>query len=247
MKSTSETGHAKNAGNFKQLIAFCEQYGVAYNPSHIDITMDNLRAAQANTLTALDEVDKARKVYDAATIARRDVFANLKSFSSQVANILAASGVSKLVVADARGILRKLNGRRSGSIKAPATTGTATTEAAEDKHISVSQLSIDNQIAHFSSLINLVAQHPGYNPNEPDFAITGLQAKLDKLNAANDTVIKAIATISAARQQRNLVMYHPISGLAHLAAGVKLYVKGIFGASSAQYKNVAGLKFNTAY
>ena len=52
-------------------------------------------------------------------------------------------------------------------------------------------------------------------------------------------------SVDNARIARNEVLYKPAVGLVDRAAAVKLYVKSLFGATSAQYKLVSGLKFMT--
>ena len=245
MASTSETGHAKNVANFQQLISFCDGYGKNYNPSRKELTLTNLQNVLGQAKAALTDVKNTKAAFDIATNSRRDTFADLTKFATRVTNTLAASGASALAVADARGIIRKMIGKRAGETKAAPAPGQDAPQAAEDKQISVAQLSFDNQIDHFSSLVTAVAQQPGYNPNEADLTVSGLQAKLDALNAANEVVIKTITGISNARLNRNVVLYHPLMGLAQLAAGVKLYVKGVFGAPSPQYKQLTGIIFHT--
>lgn len=246
MSSTNETGHAKNVAGFQQLISFCAGYGAAYNPSRKELMISDLENVLTNAQAALAQVKNAKTAFDNATNSRRDAFADLKPFATRVVNTLAASGASKLAVADARGLVRKMIGKRAGHIKAAAAPDAAASQAAQDKHISVSQLSYDSLIDHFSGMVTAMAQQPNYNPNEKELTVAGLQAKLDALHAANNAVINAIAGLSNARQHRNTVLYHPLLGMVQLAAGVKLYVKGVFGASAPQYRQLSGINFNNA-
>lgn len=53
MKSTSETGHAKNVANFQQLIEFVTAYGSTYNPSKKSLQLPQLitlKTGSENTL-----------------------------------------------------------------------------------------------------------------------------------------------------------------------------------------------------
>ena len=53
MASTSETGHAKNAANFEDLISFCTGYGAAYKPTKPSITMAALNTKRTEAVNAL--------------------------------------------------------------------------------------------------------------------------------------------------------------------------------------------------
>lgn len=246
MISKSETGHAKNVANFAQLISFCEGYGAAYNPSRQELTLDSLRAALTQAQVVLTDLNNAKTTFDNATNQRRETFINLPKFSVQVVNALAAAGVSSMSIADAKGLLRKLQGRRAAAAKAPTEPAPAVTPATEEKQISVSQLSFDSLIEHFSKLVTVAAQQKQYNPNEKEFTIAGLQQKLDDLNNANAGVIKSYTNLSNARLSRNNFLYNPVTGVTQIAAGIKLYIKSVFGAASPQYKQVSSISFTTA-
>lgn len=107
MISKSETGHAKNVANFAQLIAFCEGYGVSYNPSRKEFALASLQNTLTQAQTVLTDLHNAKTSFDNATNQRREAFANLPKFSVQVVNALAATGVSSLALNDAKGVLER--------------------------------------------------------------------------------------------------------------------------------------------
>ena len=74
MASTSETGHAKNAANFEDLISFCTGYGVTYNPSKVAIKLPGLTTLSTNANAALQAVKVAKTAYDNTTNAREVAF-----------------------------------------------------------------------------------------------------------------------------------------------------------------------------
>lgn len=246
MRSTSEAGHAKNVANFAQLVSFCEGYGTAYNPSRSELNVASLQAALTQAQAVLNDLNNAKASFDVATNLRREAFSTLPKFAGQVVNALAAAGVSTMTIADARGLLRKLQGKRAVTPKPAAEPTPPVTPTTEDKQISVSQLSFNSLIEHFSKLVTIAAQQKLYNPNKKEFTIAGLQQKLDDLNNANAAVVKSYTNLSNARLTRNNFLYNPVTGLNQAAAGVKLYVKSIFGATSPQYKQLSGISFTSA-
>lgn len=243
MTSTSETGHSKNVAHFQQLIAFCKSYGPAYNPSRNQLTITSLEAALAQAQAALASVTATKTTFDNATNNRKEGFTDLKKFATQVVSALKASGASSLAVADAKTSARKMQGRRAKAITPPATPAANLTEAKEDKHISVSQLSFDSQVEHFSKLVQTVSQQPNYNPNEKPLTIGTLQNQLQQLASLNNDVINTYTDWNKARLNRTAVFYTPLTGLVQVAADVKDYVKSIFGASSNEFKQAAALSF----
>ena len=180
------------------------------------------------------------------TIDLRDIaFEPLKSLSTQVVNSLKSSGASKQVIDDARSVNRKIQGRRANNKKAtkPAATTNTPTLAAENKQISVSQQSMDNQIAHFTKLIAIVSAEPAYAPNEVNLKVAALNTFLAGLKTANTAVINATEPYSNARIARNTTLYTPVTGMVDIALAVKSYIASIYTASSPQFKHVNKIHF----
>jgi len=112
-----------------------------------------------------------------------------------------------------------------------------------NKVISVSQQSYDNLVDHFNSLIELVASHTEYNPNEPALTISGLQNHLSQLKTANNNTVEANVAWSNGRINRDTVLYAEHTGLIDTALNVKSYIKSVFGTTSPQYAEVKGIEF----
>lgn len=74
MASTSETGHAKNAANFDDLISFVTGYGTAYNPSKATIKLTALQTLSTSAKTAINAVNAALPAYSNAVAAREAAF-----------------------------------------------------------------------------------------------------------------------------------------------------------------------------
>jgi hypothetical protein len=250
MANFTEVGHSKNVANFEDLISFCLAYGANYNPANASITISGLQAKHAAALADLQAVKSAKTGFDNATNAREILFKDFKKFATRVLSALAAVSPSKQTLDDAKSINKKIQGRRATSKNKglpPASSGTTgTPDAPEDNTISVSQQSYDSLIDHFAKLIQTVSQEPLYNPNEADLSVAGLNAYLANMQAANTAVINATTVLSNARIARDKTLYHKTTGLVKTATDAKLYVKSIFGTTSAQFKQVSKLKFSYA-
>lgn len=245
MLSTSEKGHAKNVANFENLISFCTGYGAVYNPGKASLTVANLKTLHTSAKTSLQQTKTTKTAFDNKTNARQLAFKNLKPLATKAINALSASGATRLAVADARTINRKIQGTRANSTPKATTSPAGSNEATPtDKTISASQLSYDNLIDHFARLIEALTQDATYKPNEAELKPAALQTKLNSLKTTNTDLINAFTGWSNARINRNNILYNPLTGLVQTAVEVKQYVKSVFGAASPQYKQVSSIEFS---
>ncbi|MBP6432451.1 MAG: hypothetical protein KA319_11860 [Ferruginibacter sp.] len=242
MPSTSETGHAKNVAHFQNLISFCTSYGSAYNPSKDALKITNLQTQFTNAQNALQAVKTTQTAFNNATNSRMQAFKPLKSLGTKVINSLDATDAIPATVKDAKTINKKLQGQRA-TPKADAPVGD--NAAPVDKTISTSQQSYDQQVEHFSKLIELLLTDSNYTPNEAELALDGLQTKLAQLKEANTAVVDTYTNFSNSLITRNSALYNPLTGLVNTALDIKKYIKSVYGALSPQYKQVSGLEFRT--
>lgn len=253
MHSNQETGHAKNVSNFGTLISFGTGYDSKYAPSNPALNLKVLNIQFIDGKESLSNVSDSLVVLNNAVGARMVAFRPLKKLSTRIVNALSSSGAGAEVIANAQSINRKIQGIRAEPIDnkpAPVQPEGAAAEktevsATEEKHISASQQSYDQQVAHFDLLVKTVAAEPKYNPNEADLTIAALQTTLALFQSANNAVTDAITAISNSRIARNIVLYDPETGIVATALAVKKYVKSVFGATSPQYKQISGLAFST--
>lgn len=256
MRSTSETGHAKNVANYEDLIAFCKGYGAAYQPSKPEIQLSSLEQQLVEARNVLQGVTDKDTTSNNAINTRAVFFETLKPFVTRLVNALAASGASSKTMQDARSIQRKIQGTRV-SKKAKVATSTPTTDVPKEtaavepqdgivlttKQVSTSRQSYDQQIEHFAKFISLLQSEPTYNPNELELKVTTLQNQLQNFRTANTLVTHTYADISNARLQRSQLFYQDEKSLCKRAQQVKMYVKSVFGATSLQYKQISGIAF----
>jgi hypothetical protein len=118
-------------------------------------------------------------------------------------------------------------------------------EGIEKREISASQMSFDSRLENLFKLIQLLNSIPQYSPNEEELSVAGLTSLYKDLFVKNAEVIAASIQVRNARIRRNEVLYKPDIGLIDISFAVKLYVKGLFGASSQQFSQISGLKFRT--
>ena len=234
--STSETGHAKNIANFEQLIIFCQSFGALYNPTKSSLTLTELQNLHQKANDHFNQTKTQKTNFNQETNARRNTFADLKPLSTKINNAFAVCGADPLAIKNIQAINKKMQGA--------ASKATAAENPSEEtvKSISTSQQSYDRQTDHLANLIEVLQANPDYQPNEPELQLTTLQTKLETLKTANTKVVKAYTNYSNARILRNQTLYDRLIGLVQIAKEVKKYVKSVYGATSPQYKQIAGLE-----
>lgn len=250
MASISEVGHAKVVANFNQLIQFCAAHGNTYAPSFDSIKPQNLSNLLQNAEATLLAINIAKPANDHAITARDAEFTALNPLITRIINTLAASGVPNKTVQQARTLVRKLTGKRADNtltttVIVESEDGTTTEEKdlTAKKKISVSQMSYDNRVQNFSKLVEFLGAIPAYNPTEFNLSIAGLKAFHQNLENKNQAVLSTAIPLSNARIQRNKILYETDKGVVDIANNVKKYIKGLFGANSAEYKQISKLRF----
>lgn len=237
--SVSEVGHAKNVANFADLISYCTAYGTTYNPSKAALQLTALNTLLTSAQTELANVTTAKNTFNTVTGDRQLTFEPLKPLATKVFNYLSVTDAISEIIADAKTINNKLQGKRTGTTaENPPTEGEN-----QNNTVSVSRQSYDMLTENFAAFVDLVSSVPSYTPNETELTTASLTAYLGELQTANTNVINAEVAYSNARISRNSVLYSENTGLVDIASDVKKYVKAIFGATSPQYKQISGIKF----
>ena len=246
MASNSETGHAKNVANFQDLTSFVGGYGPTYNPAKATLKLPALITSYTFAYGSITDVVAKNTLFNNAVNDRVHEFSDIRSLGTRIVSALEATDASPEKIKDAKGFNRKLQGRRASGSNAAATPAEAATlKAAGHKKISTSQQSYDQLIEHFSALVSVVKSEPSYAPNEADLKIPALNTKIANLITKNKAVADAYTEISNARIVRDKKLYATNTGIVKLAADVKKYVKSVYGASSAEFAQIKGIKFTT--
>ena len=238
MPTYYETGHAKNVANFQDLIAFCTGYGATYNPTKTALKLPQLTALHTTANNALNDVITKNTAYNNAVNARIASFDGLRILCTRIISALQTTDATQEKIADAKGFNRKIQGQRSTKAATPVDPSTPAPTTISSSHQSYDQL-----IQHFAGLISVLQSEPSYTPNENDLKIATLTAKQTDMTAKNTSLASAFTAISNARIARDKVLYKETTGLVDTAKAVKLYIKSIFGARSAEYAQVSVIEF----
>lgn len=236
----SEQGNALNVAHFEELISRCVGFGGVYKPSNTAIEVANLQVKLTAASSAMDDVGAKAAIEDAMETDRSNLFKPLGTLVRRSVNYYESTGTAANKVDDAKGFKRKIEGKRAS---APPVDDPATPEDESLTTISVSQQSYTQKVEHLEGLIGVYNNDALYKPNEADLTSASLTTYAIALKTANTSMIDALTNSSNSRLARNVEMYHKITGMCALAGMVKKYVKGLFGPSSPEYKQISGLSF----
>jgi hypothetical protein len=235
MSQHHETGHAVNVANFDRLREFTRSLGSSYAPPTDRLKDGNLLLVLNNSQTSMETIDRVNAGYLKAMSARDEAFAPLGKLVTRIHYYVETLHTGAETLKAIKELVRKLHGNRAKAKKdAPAE---------EHKYISVSHLSFEQRMENFNKLIEFLHAETLYNPAETDLTLNALYDLLAKMHNTNLKAIDAQILLLAARNQRNIVLYAPLSGLVDVALDVKKYIRGAFGTNSDAYKLVQGLKF----
>ena len=238
MPTYYETGHAKNVANLQDLIAFCTGYGTTYNPTKTALKLPQLNTLYTTADNALKDVVAKNRAYNDAVNARINAFNGLRPFCTRLVNALQTTDATKEKIADAKAFNKKTQGQRASKIEEPVDENTPA-----PKTVSASHQSYDQLIQHFAGLISVLQSEPTYAPNENDLKIATLTAKQADMTAKNTALATAYTAVSNSRIARDKVLYKETTGLVPIATDVKKYIKAVFGATSAEYRQVKSIEF----
>jgi hypothetical protein len=238
MPTYYETGHAKNVANFQDLIAFVTGYGATYNPTKNALKLPQLNTLFTSSQNTLADVVTKNTAYNNSVNARIATFDGFRALCTRLVNSLQTTDATGEKIADAKGFNRKIQGQRSTKV---ATIVDPTTPAPTT--ISTSHQSYDQLIQHFAGLISVLQSEPTYAPNENDLKIATLTAKQADMTTKNTALATAYTAVSNSRIARDKILYKDITGLVPIATDVKKYIKAVFGASSAEYRQVKSIEF----
>ena len=246
MGTENHTGHPVNVMNLEKLIAFLIEMDSVYDPVNERIKIPALGLMLVSANGSLQLVKDTSSTFDRSTNDREIEFKDIKKLATRLVNALIACDATRLTVADAKTINRKIQGgRKVAKITPPPIDPENPTDTVSDlaKNISVSQLNVDFVIDNFNKLVTLLINEPLYIPNEVALQTQTMLAKIVRMKAVNSKVIKATPPYISAMLGRDVVLYKEDVGLVDTSKVVKSYCLSVLESSSDLYKNINHLHF----
>jgi hypothetical protein len=243
MASNSETGHAVNVANFKLVIDTVKSFGTDYQPTNPKLLLVAITAKYTIANKAQETINNAEQQAKDPIAQREALFAPVGKLTTKSLNHFKSCEPLAATFDNAKSLADRV---RAVSKSKPDNTADASGTApqpAADKSISTSHASYVMRADALDNYIKLLKGQSIYIPNEADISIAAFETIYTDIKAANDNIGNIILPVGNARIDRNEALYQPEEGLLKLAELIKLYVKGVYGATSPKTKLVTKIKF----
>ncbi len=237
----NETGHARNAASFDEIITVIKSFGLSYNPASNLIKIPELESLKNKLDEKLLAVNEKTAIYKDKIYARQNAYEKMSSLAARIVNTMIALGIDSKIQTQAKNTLAKIRGGKNKKRNDAADSSQTAV-----KTVSVSQMSFDQRKNNFSALVELAAAQSLYAPNEDDIKITSLRSYLNLLQNLNQEADQAANDLTVARQNRDNILYAKDTGVLTIAQRVKAYVKGAFGPKSPEYNRIKSIKFTSS-
>lgn len=228
MIKISEGGHAKNVANFNMLVSYAERYGAKYNPTQLALQLPQLYTVSIIAQDKLTSVTIQNTSYRNTVNARREAFCGLQELSAGVTDAFEKCGAPSQKVEIVKDFNRKIHG-----------IGIVADLSSKSKI----KLTYDQAVQLFEGLIGVVQSEPHYTPDDHALSLQTLQSMLEWLTQQNKAKHLAFTALKNIQKERNIVLYHPETGLLAIANGIKKHVFEVFGEKSPQFRQVSKIRF----
>ncbi len=240
MASSTETGHAKNLANFKELITILKSFGTQYNPMLDTLQISSLETVAQKVEAVFDKLKEAETMAKQATATLQAEFKTLNTLTSQLMGLLISSGAKESSINEARSIQKRITG---GNIKTKKVDATSETPTEVKATRSNARLSYDSRLDDFAKFVMVLQNVAEYKPNEVAFKPATLQEKIQVMKKAIEDNDNGDIKRSQFANERNTLLYTEDTGITSLAQKAKEYVKAVFGGvKSTQYKALTKIK-----
>lgn len=239
----AESSDMKNLNNYAQFTNIVKT-DAAWNSSNPLLAIAAMEAQQADCVAAFENISVVLTPQKIKINARQAAFDKFASIVRRSRSVLKSSGATKAEIDDAETWARKILGTR----KKPKETDNPDTPANEaNASNSAAQLSFDSMSGNMKGYRDMLSNIVKYDPNEADLTIAAITAAIDEADAATAAVSAGHAPVINARQTRDAKLYQNADSAYEVFRMAKEYYKGLHGASSPQYKSVAGLTFKKPF
>ena len=236
-----ETGHAKNVANFENATIIVAGLGAGYSPNQPLIQLAALQTKLAAAKAVLDQVNTSEAD---KKIKTDEVQAEFEGLDKYVVNIKRTAEV-ELNDPDFTANLQSIVNRFTSSSRKTGVPDDPLTPDIDESRtkLSTAQRSRDNQVAHLADMLALLQTRADYNPDDMQYKIETIEAKIASLTAKNNAAKTAEAVFGNELDARDAVLYDEETGITKLVKLIKIQLALKPGKESAAYQQINALEF----
>lgn len=232
--------HVKNAEAFTRVVNFCTGFGGIYNPGRPTLHIDALTLQVNQIHSALEAVKTTKANYDLQVNQRKQAFERMPRILAGILRMLESYGTRPEQLDDARAYVHQFIGAAPRS-RTPAPSENA--ESALGPKASL-QLAFAARVEAFSKLVAALKTEPLYQPQETDYKVAELEAKVMELAQLNQAVDLARKDWRMKLIERNKLLYSNENSMQEIMRAAKKYVRGLFSHDSGEYALLKELVIN---
>lgn len=236
--------HSKNVEAFGKLVGICTGYGEKYNPGQPKLQVESLTSLLKQARSVMLSVSTAKTGFENATNSREVAFAEIDKLASRILAELKSTEALAQAVADARAMVRKIKGHKTGVDRAALSSGKSTLPAESTPvRTRINGTDFGSIVYHFEKLLQTLANEPLYRPTVAELQVPALQEKLNNLRSQNASVIATATELGKARRERNAMLYNWRGSLHSTAMAVKQQVHAVFGYNNEAVRAAGSIRF----
>lgn len=241
--STSQTGIAQNVVSQEVLIEKVTAFSTRYNPSRVEYSVLRLTAHKTLAEEVIKAENAATNVKKKSAAIRNLTLDAIIKLLTRSLNSLRICGAMEQIIEQGEAIIRELRGQRASGKYSDEEIAAAKASGTELKNNAMHYSNIDSKMANIGKYIQLIESEPLYNPNEADLTTAAISENYLVLKAAQADWNRTDALLDVAKSQRDVILFADNTGMSDIGAGVKKYVKSVFGPDSPEYKSISDIKF----
>lgn len=216
--ATSEIGYDKNFALYQQILTILKEPGSNYQPPVSSLSIATLESYAAPMSSALNLAKDCLADYQLAVNPRHAAYDDMEKRLTRINDLLPLLGIDARTLADAKLYYDKVKGYSANS-----------------------EQGFENLKKNFDSYLALLKKIPAYQPTDPQLAVDALQQLASSMGILNQAVVQADTALTAARNQRNELMYNEATGLVPLCKKVKQVYRSQEGMQGIHYKQLVAL------
>ncbi len=236
MTLVTQTGHYSNISNFEKAIAICSNFRENFAPCNVQIKISNMMQKWHTVIAAETQLQNLRDENRILVNKRENIFKALGKKITMVLGLVDSLPESASFKKEVKILANKIRGFKMSVL-------TLENGGSNSSYFEIPQLSFVQRAENFQKLIHLLSTSALYTPNEQKLQLPYLQNELTEMQTLNDTIANSTASIAEARELRDQILYNETDGLLSMMKACKSYVKGLYGASSEEYRSLSVLKF----
>lgn len=236
MTLVTQTGHYSNISNFEKAIAICSNFRENFAPCNVQIKISNMMQKWHTVIAAETQLQNLRDENRILVNKRENIFKALGKKITMVLGIVDSLPESTAFKKEVKILANKIRGFKMSGFRFE-------NGISHIDDFDIPQLSFAQRADNFQKLICLLSTSALYTPNEEKLQLAYLQNELTEMHTLNDTIANSTASITESRLHRNHILYNETDGLLSMMKACKSYVKGLYGASSEEYRSLSVLKF----